>query len=83
MLRFVATPLGMAAAWKTKKKSIIFVFFSICLPCCHGARVSGKARLGEGVAVEQGAVGQEWSKLLTFGNQGCLGLAMGCQRSKP
>lgn len=46
MLRFVAAALGMGAAWKTKKKSIIFLFFPLCLPCCHGDRGDREGRAG-------------------------------------
>lgn len=36
--RFVATSLGVAAAWKTKKKSFIFLFFFLMFALLQGVR---------------------------------------------
>lgn len=75
----MASALGMGAAWKMKKKSIIFLFSPLCLPCCHGAMVTGKVGLGRGLGMEASSRGLRARKRVCcfpLGRQGCPGLAV-------
>lgn len=82
MPRFVATALGMGAAWKTKKKSIIFLFFCpmfALLSQGQGDREGGAGWGSEDGGGEQGAASQEGACCSPLGRQGCPGLATCCQ----
>lgn len=80
--RFVATALEMGAAWKTKKKSIIFLFFPPVFALLSWGQGDGEGRAGWGSGdrgVKQRAASQEGAFCSPLGRQGCPGLAVCCR----